>query len=111
MPPGVTKNIPTQLFLCYSLDFFLRHYVPSLGVVEMKNATKIRIIEAKYDTNCGEEDYDGSRIDVDGDDFGVTISSDGLVSWTNDSLDHPRNWTLARKFYDIGIVATMEFFT
>lgn len=48
---------------------------------------------------------------IDMDDFGVTILPNGLVSWNKNSPDHPRNWTPARKFYDIGVVATMEFFT
>ncbi|KAK3673990.1 hypothetical protein LTR78_006192 [Recurvomyces mirabilis] len=44
-------------------------------------------------------------------DLGVNISSKGLVSWRDDSPDHPRNWTHARKSYDIVVVAMLEFFT
>lgn len=78
----------------------------------MRDAAKNNIIEAGYNTSCGKIDCD-VRIDVktDLDDFGVAISSNGFVRWSDNSPDHPRNWTLARKFYDIGVVATMEFFT
>lgn len=77
----------------------------------MKDATRTNIVEAGYNTSCEKKDCDGFRTDIDMDDFGVTILSNGLVGWSNNSPDHPRNWTHARKFYDIGVVATMEFFT
>jgi hypothetical protein len=77
----------------------------------MNDATRTKRIEAGHDTSCGEKDCDSPRADIDMDDFGVTISSNGLVRWSNNSPDHPRNWTPARKFYDIGVVAMMEFFT
>ena len=44
-------------------------------------------------------------------DLGVDISSKGVISWRDDSPDHPRNWTHARKSYDIVVVAMLEFFT
>ncbi|KAK4579917.1 hypothetical protein LTR86_000118 [Recurvomyces mirabilis] len=44
-------------------------------------------------------------------DLGVNVSSKGIVSWGDDSPDHPRNWTHARKSYDIVVVAMLEFFT
>lgn len=78
----------------------------------MKDAARTKIIEAEYNKSCGKTDCDGFRNDdIDMDEFGVTILSNGLVKWSDNSPDHPRNWTPARKVYDIGVVATMEFFT
>ncbi|KAK5731543.1 hypothetical protein LTS12_027255, partial [Elasticomyces elasticus] len=42
---------------------------------------------------------------------GISISSAGVVTWRDDSPDHPRNWTTARKSYDIVVVGMLEFFT
>ena len=77
----------------------------------MNDLTGTSTIEASYNTSCGEKDCDSFGIDININDLGVTILPNGLVTWKNNSPDHPRNWTLVRKVYDIGVVATMEFFT
>jgi hypothetical protein len=43
--------------------------------------------------------------------FGLSISRKGVVSWRDNSPDHPRNWPRARKTYDIAVVVMLEFFT
>jgi hypothetical protein len=82
-----------------------------LEITKMNNTTRTNKAEAEVDTKYGEKHCNGPRADVDMDDFGVTISSDGWVRWNDNSPDHPRNWKPSRKFYDIGVVAMMEFFT
>lgn len=42
--------------------------------------------------------------------LGLRLSPTGNVVWRNDCPDHPRNWATARKFYDIVVVATLEFY-
>lgn len=86
-------------------------YDSSIDIIQMKDATRTKITEAGVDTSYGKKDCNGFRTDIDMNEFGVTILSNGLITWSNNSPDHPRNWPLARKFYDIGVVATMEFFT
>ncbi|KAH6618445.1 MFS multidrug transporter [Boeremia exigua] len=84
---------------------------PFHSTIKMKAATTINMIGAGHNKSCREEHCHGLRAEVDIDDLGVTILPNGLVTWNNNSPDHPRNWTPVRKAYDIGVVATMEFFT
>lgn len=37
--------------------------------------------------------------------------SSGHVRWTSKNPRHPRNWSLARKIWDIGIITLLEVYT
>ena len=42
---------------------------------------------------------------------GLEIDSDRNVRWRHNNPEHPRNWPITRKLYDLSIVILLEFFT
>lgn len=43
--------------------------------------------------------------------YGLEVDSAGYIGWRNDSRDHPRNWPMWRKIYEISLVIILEFYT
>ncbi len=41
---------------------------------------------------------------------GLKIGNDGYVQWATGNPAHPRNWSRARKAYDLGLILFLEFF-
>jgi MFS family permease len=41
---------------------------------------------------------------------GLNVSTEGLVTFQDDSRSHPRNWPLLRKCYDSALICFLEFF-
>ena len=39
---------------------------------------------------------------------GVTLTKQGLVNWTSDSKEHPRNWGVWPKTYTAAVVIWLE---
>lgn len=42
---------------------------------------------------------------------GFQLTSSGHVQWSTGNPLHPRNWTIARKCYDITLILLFEAFT
>jgi len=43
--------------------------------------------------------------------LGLRIGEDGILKWISSSLDHPRNWSSRRKFFDTLLLFMFDFFT
>lgn len=43
--------------------------------------------------------------------YGLEIDAAGYIGWRKDSPDHPRNWSVWRKTYDISLVMLFELYT
>jgi hypothetical protein len=43
--------------------------------------------------------------------LGLKLVEDGCLKWKSDASDHPRNWSIARKTYDTGLVLMLDLFT
>ena len=43
--------------------------------------------------------------------LGLRIGEDGILKWISSSLDHPRNWSSRRKFFDTLLLFMFDLFT
>lgn len=108
---SVKSNLSQPSSLPCMLDSLPKHFDSFINIVKINNMTGKYIIELSDNISCRGKDCNTFGSYNNTNDLGVTILQNGLVTWNTNSPGHPRNWTLGRKFYDIGVVATMEFFT
>lgn len=45
------------------------------------------------------------------DELGLELNSEKRVQWQSSNREHPRNWAIARKAFDCGLILWLDCFT